>query len=333
MKRRSGHIGRYASRQQPSRQRRSQVAYARPAQRRAFRQTSLDDLPQRRVDSDRREWRWWATHERIEGFGKRRPRKGQRSAQHFVENDTERPLVRAVVHFRQLERLLGSHVVEGSQEPGAGELAALPVGELHQPEVDHLGLNATVDREKKIVGFEIAVHNAEIVSGGETVRNRKQQLHGVLGHQRAASSQHGRERLAVEELHGQVRVVPGRRAEIEDSHDGGVTEPGQRRRLARQTLGEVLTLAVGAAVLGPEQLQRHRNPEKDVLRAPNRSHGTFADGVGENVFASDELAFTVIPVVEAACLHDVVLYRNCDATRTAAAFAGSSDRGSHRVPT
>ena len=82
------------------------------------------------------------------------------------------------------------------------------MGQLHQPEIDEFRLDSAVDGQEEIERFEIAMHDSLVVRGREAVSDRQHDLHGILRNELTVSLEERAERLAVEKLHGEVRIVP-----------------------------------------------------------------------------------------------------------------------------
>ncbi len=76
------------------------------------------------------------------------------------------------------------------------------------------------------------------------------------GREADAAIEHGAQRLALEQLHDDVGVAAVGLAWIEDAHDGRVSEPRRRPRLAHDALDDD-----GQAHLGVNELDGHAGLE------------------------------------------------------------------------
>ena len=139
---------------------------------------------------------------------------------------------------------------------------------------------------KTFSGFEIAVDDAERVRCLE----RLEDLHRVFarrGHRELSLAvEDARERLALEELHDDVRVAVGRAIDVDDLHDVGAADLRGDARLLQEALDE----ARATRELGVEHLDGDPRPEHRVLRLVDRAHPAVAEDADEPVLAVDDAA-------------------------------------------
>ena len=197
--------------------------------------------------------------------------KGPPAGGHLVEDHPQRELVGAVVH-RRAPRLLRGHVLHRAQQDAGGGLGDPGVGrdvrdrgrQLREAEVEDL--HQAVARDHEVLGLEVPVHDAPGVGLGQGFRD----LGGVveeLRHGEGAELEQLAERLALHELHGDVgRVVHP--PDVVDRDDVRVVEGRGGPGLLLEP-GEPLRAGRG---LGPQDLDGHRAPQPDVLRAVDLAH-------------------------------------------------------------
>src|SRR5436309_10972913 len=153
----------------------------------------------------------------------------------LIRDDAERIDVGAAVE-RLGAGLLRAHVMRRADvRAGARQLAAR--GRLRDPEVgDH---RQPVLVEHDVVGLDVAMHDAALVRVREGARHLYQDLPDLGRGERTARGQHGRERLAAQELHDEIDHPAGL-ADAIDRNDAGVLELGGRAGFALEPLDELL---------------------------------------------------------------------------------------------
>jgi hypothetical protein len=197
--------------------------------------------------------------------------KGAAAAEHFVEDGAEAEDVAAGIDGFALG-LLGGHV--GS---GAGDFAFLADGgglrlepvrragqELGKAEIEDLDAAVAVDED--VVGFQVAVDDAGLVGGGESVADLDGVAEGIGGWKRA------REGSAFDILHDEVwqaLVV----ANFIESADVGMVEGGDGAGFAFEALGEA----------GVDQFDGDGAAEAGIAGAVHTSHTALAELIEDAV--------------------------------------------------
>ena len=110
--------------------------------------------------------------------------------------------------------------------PSADSVASVVDGfleraeELRDAEVEHLDLLAplVVDEDDDVVGLEVAVHDAELVRALERARGLPEQPRRLADAEPLDALEATAERLALEQLHDEVRLTLVGDAEVEDLH-------------------------------------------------------------------------------------------------------------------
>ena len=143
--------------------------------------------------------------------------------------------------------------------------------------------------DEDVAGLDVAVHDAELVGGGE----RRGDLPADprrLGHaQRAALAELLRERDRRQELHDQAGLA----LVLDDVEDGdgvAVVQPGGDPRLAHRAVGGELGLLGAQPDLRPQLLDRDGALEPLVAGLPHDAHATAADLADEAVAVGQERA-------------------------------------------
>jgi hypothetical protein len=140
-----------------------------------------------------------------------------------------------------------------------------------------------------VVGFEVAVDDAEVVGGLETVGALAEEVNGAGQGKRAGFLEHGGERLALHELHGEVDGAVFRLAEVVDRADVGVIDPAGVGGLAIET-GNGLRIV---AHPGAHHLDGALPPHLDVLGEIDRAHPAFAQLFRDVITVGNNLAYQV----------------------------------------
>jgi hypothetical protein len=152
---------------------------------------------------------------------------------------------------------------------GGGERGARIVEEARDAEVADLQRAARVQQE--VGGFDVPVHDALLVRGGEPGGGLRGELGHALGGERARDGQHPGEAVTLDQLHHQVQPVVVL-TEVQDPYQVGVVETPGRLGLQAEPGGRR-----GVGVLGQQQLDSHRSGECLVVRTPDLSHSAAPD--------------------------------------------------------
>ena len=116
-------------------------------------------------------------------------------------------------------------------------MASVAVGGPLARETKVENLHLTVARHEDVVGLQIAMHDALVVSGGQAPAD----LHGIVHRRTQRERCTGRplaQRGAVEHLHGGIRN-PVKSADVVNRDDVGMRERGQHFDLAVEPLPEL----------------------------------------------------------------------------------------------
>ena len=115
------------------------------------------------------------------------------------------------------------------------------------------------------------MHHALVVSILQRVANLRDDLQRLARGEASGLFELAQVR-AIHELHDE-KVQPARVAEFVNCDDVGMIQPGQRTRLAVETLGEVYALCV----VRRQNLQRHDAVERWLPRLIHRPHAARAE--------------------------------------------------------
>ena len=207
------------------------------------------------------------------------------------EDDAEREDVGAVIE-RLASQLLGRHVGDRPGEIGVqgGRAALVPADhrgkgkeDAGQAEVEDLDRARRVDHD--VLGLEVAVDDAAGVGGGHRARQGQGDLEEAVEGD-AAGLDELRQRLAVDELHGEK----GRAFRLRDGEDGddvGMAQGGDGLGFA---LEEGPPLGIAHRALGQE-LDGHVAVELEVAGLPDDAHAAFADLLDQAIIAEDKVLF------------------------------------------
>jgi len=137
--------------------------------------------------------------------------------------------------------------------------------ELRDPEVEHLHAHAlrrvVLRDEVQVLGLEVPVHDAVLVRRVDRGRDLAGDRERGRRRQRALAGDPLRERLALEQLHDDVRAAVGVVAEIKH-----LARPGWWiRAAARASLKNRSTSSSSRTMSGSEALDRDATADQDVL--------------------------------------------------------------------
>jgi hypothetical protein len=227
--------------------------------------------------------------------------RGARTADHLVEHDADRVEVGSSVDLIRGVRLFGRHVF-GSPHHDARdrEIPRLRVhlADLGDPKIDELEerrrtssrLSWRVLRvrprrkgHEHILGLEVAMNDAEHVSGLE----RSQDLARVVAREGDAEPslalEHGRERLSLEELHDDVGHVVFRGLDVHDLHDVRALDLGGYSSFPDEPVDE----ARATDEVGMKDLDRDTCPQALVVGLVDGAHPAVAQKAHQAVLATE----------------------------------------------
>ncbi len=221
----------------------------------------------------------------------------------------EAPEVGVLVGHAAREELLGAHErgrPEGARPAPSGGAASLgrrraldlhrrvalqehlrdaEVDELHHLRVVLLGRVGVRD-EHDVLGLHVAVDDAQPVRLLQRVRGLRHQMDHLGQRERAPLLDHPGEAQALEVLHHEVGEAAGGEAVVVDVDGVARLEPRHHPRLGLEARHRVVVLRV----LGPDELDRHPRPEREVDPLPHRAHAPRRDGPHHAVLPADHLA-------------------------------------------
>src|SRR6266480_186939 len=164
--------------------------------------------------------------------------------------------------------LLRAHVMwRADGHPGARELAARR--RLRDAEIGDDGQPVLVEHD--VVRLDVAVHDAAFVRVGQGARHLHQDLPDLRRGERAARGQHGRQRLAAQELHHEIDHAAGL-ADAIDRDDARVLELGGRLGFPLEPLDELLVEREGER----QDLDRHIALQLFFARLEDNGHPAAA---------------------------------------------------------
>src|SRR5438445_736621 len=126
--------------------------------------------------------------------------------------------------------------------------------------------------EHDVVGLDVAVHDAAFVRVGEGARHLDQDLADLGRGERNARGQHGRQRLAAQELHHEIDHPAGF-ADAIDRDDARVLELGRRTGFALEPLDELFVEREGER----QDLDRHIALQLLLTRLEDDGHPAAAE--------------------------------------------------------
>ncbi len=166
-------------------------------------------------------------------------------------------------------RLLGRHVPGRPEHaPGPGHVR-LDGGEARDAEVDDLGLVHLAAHEQHVARLDVAVDHARRVGRGQGRGDAAREGQRLVDRQRRPGEA-GRERLALEPLHREVRLPSRGGAEGHEADDARVPDLRQKARLPREPLERAAHGPFGP--LRVEDLEGHDLVRLGVQRAKDATH-------------------------------------------------------------
>ncbi len=132
------------------------------------------------------------------------------------------------------------------------------------------------------------MHDTFVVRDAQSVDDRQQSLNRADRRDARLALDLSCQRLALHQLHHQIRVAVPRPTEVENAHQRGVTEPSCSVRLARHARRQS---RAGSA--SPNQLERYVDAQHQRVRHPDDAHAAAADLPHQPVTIADDLASQV----------------------------------------
>jgi hypothetical protein len=207
-----------------------------------------------------------------------------RAGQEFVEDRAKRVDVGARVDVEPAHfRLFRAHVFRR-----ADECAQLCVQRpfrqrlrrrLRDAEVDDLRHRViALDRDQHVGRFQVAMDDPLLVRVLDAVADLQEEADAVANRDLVLRAV-GRDRLAADELHHEVRPSLGRRTSVEHARDGRMVH--QRQRLALRLEPCHHLRGVHPRL---DDLERDLSPHRpDLFREPDDAHAAFAEGLDQSV--------------------------------------------------
>ncbi len=161
------------------------------------------------------------------------PPNAARAGDALEEHAAEREHVGARVDLRLAAGLLRGHVLGRAADVAERrELLFIP-GEARDAEVDEADALEVAALEDEVVRLHVAVHEPQLVDGGERLGDARCER-GGLGERERAAIEPLREGLAVEPLHREVEPTAARRSVRDVTGDAGDRERREGEMLARE---------------------------------------------------------------------------------------------------
>ena len=205
-------------------------------------------------------------------------------------DDGKRPNVRAVIDLPSPRRLLGTHVLGRAHDRSRERdrrCAQIDVQRFGNAKIQEFDDHVVgVFGKKDVSRFQVAVNDAAAVRPCRGSCHLPENCAGFTRRNQPILAQLLRERLASQQLHGDVRRVIIH-TKIENLYDVGA--PNRRCRLrfapeSSQCLGRIRDARF-------QQFDRGRAAEFDVLGAPDRAHTSGCQLVDQPIFARQDAAF------------------------------------------
>jgi len=189
----------------------------------------------------------------------------------LVEHEPDGVEIRASVDALALG-LLGRHVAwrTDGDAPSRDDLGAR-VCELRDAEVEELHRPAAGHEDVR--GLHVAMHDADLVSGGERVEHRRRDVNRPRDADGLLAVEQRGERLALHPLHHVVRLVVVRGPGVGDVDDVRVIEPPEGAPLLAQARDEVLA----GGQVSEQGLEDELLAELGVLDQIDRAHAPGAE--------------------------------------------------------
>ena len=190
---------------------------------------------------------------------------GQARREHLVEHRAHRIEVGSPVDPSAVRELLGRHVVRRAQHrAGHGQLFAHGPGDLADPEVEHLGVQAPVagPRQEDVGGLQISVHHPRPMRRGQPQQDLARDAHGRSRAQPTLAREVLGEVFPLQQFHGEEGLAFRRETGVEDLHDVGAPDGRHRPGLAQ----EALQHARRGGALWVQHLEGHVPPDHRVPR-------------------------------------------------------------------
>ena len=191
---------------------------------------------------------------------------------HLVQHAPKAEQVGAVIDRATLG-LLRRHVGRRACDRPDLRQPHVGVGDPGQPEIQDLHPEARGRRfEPDVLRLDVAVHHALLVGGPQARGNLAGDGHSLAGRQLAVAFQPGAERLAVQQLHGQVRRAAVL-AHLVDRDDMVVLDRRRRPSLAQEPCPRRLA----GRLRRLHHLQRHAPLELRVDGLQHHAHAAAAE--------------------------------------------------------
>ena len=245
-------------------------------------QTPLDHLDR----IDRNSWidraqRWRAVLEPIDQRRQRIVRLHPRTAagEQVVENQAKRidvaPLIGGVA-----AGLLGRHVLERADNRSGKRIQRLGIDGARDAEVGQPRVILGIDDH--VGGLEVAVDDAGLVDGGETVGNLARDRERASDRHLSLAFQQEAQVRSLHVLHRQV-LQPVDLAEIVNADDVRMGDLTREPKLALEALLERLEVGLAEGDARPDDFQRDRAAERLVPRVVHLAHTAGAEQLDDGV--------------------------------------------------
>jgi hypothetical protein len=211
---------------------------------------------------------------------------------HLEKHHADGVYIGSSVDAVRTARLLWSHVLGCPHSDACHSetlLRRVRTQGLGDAEIDELeDRHPAHEGNKYVLGLQVAVDDAERMGSLERIEDLASIFAGRRDRELVLPIERGGERLALEQLHHNVRFAVGRSVDVEDLHDVRTSDLGSYARLLKESLDELRP----PEHLRVQNLDGHARAEDDVLSFEDRAHPAVAERTDEPVLALDDGSYS-----------------------------------------